>query len=95
MPMQAIETIQKVAVCGGSGSFLVGEAKRKGADAFITGDVTYHKYFDGDGKLLYLDIGHYESEQFTSELIVEYLSKFFPNFAVHLSELKTNPVKYY
>lgn len=90
-----LESIKKVAVCGGAGSFLVEEAKRKGADAFVTGDVTYHKYFDGDGKLLYLDIGHYESEQFTSELIVEYLSKFFPNFAVHLSELRTNPVKYY
>lgn len=87
--------VQKVAVCGGSGSFLIEAAKKVGAQAFVTGDVTYHKYFDGDGRILYLDIGHYESEQFTSELIVEYLSEIFPNFALYLSKLKTNPVKYY
>lgn len=89
------EMISQVAVCGGSGSFLTGEALRQGADAFVTADITYHKFFDNENRLLLLDIGHYESEQFTSELICTYLSEKFPNFAVHLSGIYTNPVKYF
>lgn len=89
------ETIHKVAVCGGAGSFLTADAIRAGADALVTADITYHKYFDNEGKLLLMDIGHYESEQFTSELIHEYLSKKFTNFAVHLSARRTNPVHYF
>lgn len=87
--------VQKVAVCGGSGAFLIGAARREGADAFVTADVTYHKFFDNENDLLLLDIGHYESEQFTSELLFAYISKNFPNFAARLSEVRTNPVRYF
>lgn len=87
--------IKKVAICGGSCSFLIGAAKNAKADAFVTGDITYHKFFDGNGKLLLCDIGHYESEQYTSELLFENISKKFPNLAVYLSKINTNPVKYY
>lgn len=89
------EKIARVAWCGGSGSFLTQAAIRSGADAFVTGDITYHKYFDNEDRILLLDIGHYESEQYTSHLICSYLSEKFPTFAVHLSVLNTNPVKYY
>ena len=90
-----VETVQKVAWCGGAGSFLTQAARRAGADAFVTGDITYHKFFDNEGELLLLDIGHHESEQFTSDLLHEKLSEKFPTFAVHLSEINTNPVKYF
>lgn len=87
--------IRKVALCGGAGSFLTRTALSAGADAFVTGDITYHKFFDNEERILLLDIGHYESEQFTSELIYSYLSEIFPNFAVHLSKIISNPVKYF
>lgn len=87
--------IQRVAICGGAGSFLIHTAMAAGADAFVTGDITYHKYFDQEDKMLLMDIGHYESEQFTSQLIRSYLSEKFSTFAVHLSEINTNPVRYY
>lgn len=86
--------IKKVAWCGGAGSFLIANAIAAGADTFITGDITYHKFFDNENKILLLDIGHFESEQFTSNLLHDYLSKSFANFAVRLSEINTNPVKY-
>lgn len=89
-----LESIQKVALCGGSGSFLTGAALRAGAQAFVTADISYHKFFDNEGRMLLLDIGHHESEQFTSDLISEFLMKTFPNFAVRLSDTVTNPVKY-
>lgn len=89
------EVIETVAWCGGAGSFLTKTAIRAGADAFVTGDITYHKYFDNEDQLLLLDIGHYESEQFTSQLIYGFVKENFVNFAVHLSEIKTNPVKYF
>ncbi len=89
------KTIHKVAVCGGAGSFLTSEAIRRGADAFVTADITYHKFFDNEYKVWLLDIGHFESEQFTSELIYNYISEKIPNFAVRLSKIKTNPVKYF
>jgi dinuclear metal center YbgI/SA1388 family protein len=89
------ELVYKVAICGGSGSFLIGDAMKAGADAFVTADITYHKFFDSEGQMLLLDIGHHESEQFTSELICAYLSGKFPNFAPHLSGIHTNPVRYY
>lgn len=89
------EMIERVAWCGGAGSFLTGAALRSGADAFVTGDITYHKFFDNENKMLLLDIGHYESEQFTSDLIYKFMSEKFPNFALHLSEIRTNPVKYF
>ncbi|MEL6671706.1 MAG: Nif3-like dinuclear metal center hexameric protein [Bacteroidota bacterium] len=89
------EPIKKVAVCGGSGSFLTRTALKQGADAFVTADITYHKFFDQEESMLLLDIGHYESEQFTSQLIHEFLSEKFPNFAIRLSETYTNPVRYF
>lgn len=86
--------IKKVAFCGGSGSFLLNQAKAKGADVFITADYKYHQFFDADGEILIADIGHFESEQFTIELIGDYLTKKFTKFAVRLTEVNTNPVNY-
>lgn len=86
--------IKTVALCGGAGSFLLDDAIRAGADIFITGDFKYHQFFDADGKIVIADIGHYESEQFTIVLLEEILQKKFPNFALHLTKLNTNPVKY-
>jgi len=86
--------IKKVALCGGSGSFLLGNAMAQGADIFITGDYKYHEFFDADGQILIADIGHFESEQFTIELFYEILSKKFPNFALHCTKVNTNPVRY-
>ena len=87
--------IQKVAVCGGAGSFLTKAAIRSGADVYVTADVKYHEFFDADGQLLLADIGHWESEQFTIDLIVDYLTQKFPTFAVLKTEVLTNPVAYY
>lgn len=86
--------IRKVAVCGGSGSFLLQEAIRHGADAFVSADFKYHQFFDADDKILLADIGHFESEQFTMDLLVEHLRKNFTKFAVHLTETNTNPIHY-
>ena len=87
--------IKKVAVCGGSGSFLIQDAIRAGADIFITGDIKYHDFFEADKKLVIADIGHYESEQFSKELIYSVLIKKFPTFAVLISEGHTNSVNYF
>lgn len=87
--------IKKVALCGGSGSFLIHQAIAKKADLFFTGDLKYHDYFEADNKILLADIGHYESEQFTKELIYSILNKKFPTFALRISENKTNPVYYF
>lgn len=87
--------IQKIALCGGAGSFLLADAISAKADVFITGDYKYHQFFDADGKILIADIGHYESEQFTVELLSDIIKEKFPNFAVLLSKLSTNPVNYY
>ncbi|MVN20247.1 Nif3-like dinuclear metal center hexameric protein [Mucilaginibacter arboris] len=84
----------KVAVCGGSGSFLLKDAIRAGADVFVTADFKYHEFFDAEGKLVIADIGHFETEQFTQELLAEIISKKFPNFALRLTKINTNPVKY-
>lgn len=89
------EIIETVAVCGGSGSFLTGQAIARKADVFITGDVKYHEFFDADGKILLADIGHYESEQFTTEVIKNVLLEKFPTFAARISEVLTNPVTYF
>lgn len=87
--------IKRVAVCGGSGSFLLNAAKRKNADVFITSDYKYHQFFDAEDDLMICDIGHYESEQFTIELLVAWLTEKFPKFAVHFTEYSTNPINYY
>lgn len=89
------KSVKTVAVCGGSGSFLLNDAIRAGADIFITSDFKYHQFFDAEGKIVIADIGHYESEQYTSEIFETILKKKFPNFAVLLSNISTNPVKYY
>ena len=86
--------VQQVAVCGGSGSFLLPDALRAGADAFVTADFKYHEFFDADHRLLIADVGHYESEQFTIELLYEIIREKFPTFALHLTEVNTNPVNY-
>ena len=87
--------IRKVAVCGGAGIFLLEHALRSGADAFITSDIKYHEFFDADGKILLADIGHYESEQFTSDLLHDVLVHNFPNFAILKTGVNTNPVGYF
>ncbi len=86
--------IQKVAVCGGAGSSCLNKAIAQKADIFISGDFKYHQFFDAEKKIIIADIGHYESEQFTKEVFYELLTKKFPKFAVHLSEINTNPVSY-
>ena len=84
--------VRRVAVCGGVGSFLLSDAIRAGADVFVTADYKYHEFFDADGRIVIADINHYESEQFTKQLIQERLSEKFNTFAVILSETVTNPV---
>ncbi len=86
--------IKKVAVCGGAGSFLLKEAIAAGADAFITADFKYHEFFDAEEKLIIADIGHFETEQFTSNLLLEIIQKKFTNFAIRLTEQNTNPINY-
>jgi dinuclear metal center YbgI/SA1388 family protein len=87
--------INKVALCGGAGSFLTAAAVASGADMYITGDIKYHEFFDAEGKLLLADIGHYESEQFTIHLLFDILKGKFPNFAVLKTGVNTNPVRYF
>lgn len=86
--------IKKIAICGGSGSFLINRAYSQKADIFITGDVKYHDFFEYQGEMTIVDAGHYETEQFTKELIHSYLKENFPNFAVRISECGTNPVSF-
>jgi dinuclear metal center YbgI/SA1388 family protein len=87
--------IKRVAVCGGSGGFLLKHAIAAGADIFITSDYKYHEFFDAERKLVIADIGHFESEQFTQQLLYEIITKKFTNFAVRLTAINTNPVKYF
>jgi dinuclear metal center YbgI/SA1388 family protein len=89
------QQIKTVAYCGGSGSFLLKNALSKKADIYITGDFKYHEFFDAEDKIIIADIGHYESEQYTKNLIHDYLTKKFPKFAVHLTETSTNPINYF
>lgn len=88
------KSIKRVAVCGGSGSFLIKDAMRQGADALVTGDVKYHEFFDAEDEMMIADIGHYESEVFTKEIFYDTISKNFTNFAVYLTQVNTNPVRY-
>ena len=87
--------VRRVAVLGGSGAFAIGAARAAGADVLVTADVKYHQFFQAEGQMLIADVGHYESEQFTKNLLVDYLTEKFPNFAIHLSETQTNPVNYF
>ena len=89
------KTIKKVAICGGAGSFLLKRAKALGADAFVSADFKYHEFFDAEDKIMIADIGHYESEVYTKELLDRFLREKFTNIATYLSEVNTNPVKYF
>ena len=88
-------TVNRVAVLGGSGAFAIDAAKAAGADFLVTADLKYHDFFQAEERLVLADVGHFESEQFTKNLLVDYLTEKFPNFAIRLAETETNPVKYY
>ena len=88
------KSIQKVAVLGGSGSFAIKNAIQENADVFLTADLKYHNFYEAENQLVLADIGHFESERFTKNYIVDFLKKKIPNFAVNFSEENTNPVKY-
>ncbi len=88
------KSIRRVALCGGSGSELLKKAISSDADIFISADFKYHQFFEAEKRILIADIGHFESEQFTKELFYEILTKKFSNFAVRLSKVNTNPIKY-
>jgi len=87
-------TVKRIAVCGGSGSFLLSDAIAAGADVLVTADFKYHQFFDADEKIVIADIGHFESEQFTIELLGDWFKQKFPTFASHLTAIDTNPVFY-
>ncbi|HEV2480145.1 MAG TPA: Nif3-like dinuclear metal center hexameric protein [Puia sp.] len=87
--------VKRVAVCGGAGSFLISKALSAGVNFYITSDVKYHEFFDANGQLVIADIGHFESEQFTVDLLFDVLREKFRNFAILKSDVKTNPVNYY
>lgn len=91
---QSDTMVSKIAVCGGSGSFLIHKAKATGADIFLSGDIKYHEFFDAGNQLIIADIGHYESEQYTKDLLFEVLKEKIPKFAVSISKTVTNPVNY-
>jgi dinuclear metal center YbgI/SA1388 family protein len=86
--------IQKVALCGGSGSFLLNKAKSEKADIFITADYKYHQFFDAEDQIIIADIGHFESEQYTIDLISDWLAEKFPTFATRKPRVVTNPINY-
>ena len=86
--------IETVAVCGGAGKFLLKDAINSKADIYITSDIKYHEFFDAEGQIVLADVGHYESEQFTKDLLFRHLSEKFPTFAFLLSKVHTNPVNY-
>jgi putative NIF3 family GTP cyclohydrolase 1 type 2 len=88
------KTVKKVAVLGGSGSFAIKNAIQSGADVFLTSDLKYHNFYEAENKIVIADIGHFESERYTKNYIVDYLKEKITNFAIVLSEENTNPVKY-
>ncbi|GAB4094420.1 Nif3-like dinuclear metal center hexameric protein [Flaviaesturariibacter terrae] len=87
--------VRRVALCGGSGAFLIRAALAAGADAYVTADVKYHEFFDAEERMLLADIGHWESEQFTVDLLQELIAGKFPTFAVLKSSVPTNPLRYF
>jgi putative NIF3 family GTP cyclohydrolase 1 type 2 len=89
------KAVKKIAVCGGAGIFLLPDAIAAGANVYITSDIKYHEFFDADNRILLADIGHFESEQFTVELLTEFLQEKYRNFAVLKTEINTNPVNYF
>jgi dinuclear metal center YbgI/SA1388 family protein len=89
------KSISTIALCGGSGASLLNQAISSGADAYITADVKYHDFFNTENKILLVDIGHFESEKFSSEILKDLIIKKFPKFAVRFSETNTNPINYF
>jgi len=89
------QLVSKIAICGGSGSFLLKDAISSGAQVFITSDFKYHEYFDADGRIIIMDIGHYEPEHLNKNLLFRILYEKFPNFAARISNVNTNPVNYF
>ena len=89
------KAIERVAVCGGAGSFLLPRAIAEGAQVLVTADFKYHEFFDSEQKIMIADIGHYESERFTKELMAKVLKEKFPTFAVNFSKIDTNPISYF
>jgi dinuclear metal center YbgI/SA1388 family protein len=89
------DVVRSVAVCGGSGGFLLAQAMRQGADIFITSDYKYHEFFDANDRIIIADIGHYESEKYTIELLYGLIINKFTTFAAHYTKVVTNPVKYF
>jgi dinuclear metal center YbgI/SA1388 family protein len=87
--------VSRVAICGGAGSFLITNALHAEVDFFITADIKYHDFFDTGEKMVIADIGHFESEQFTVNLLHSVILEKYPNFAVLKSGTVTNPVNYY
>mgnify|MGYP001158762695 FL=1 len=87
--------IKKVSVLGGSGAFAIKDSIEQKADAYVTSDLKYHNFFEANKQIVLIDIGHYESEQFTKNLIHDYLRKKIPNFAIILASTNTNPVNYF
>ncbi|HPF02724.1 MAG TPA: Nif3-like dinuclear metal center hexameric protein [Bacteroidales bacterium] len=87
--------ISKVALCGGSGGQLTGDAIASGADAFVTADLKYHSFFEAENRILLVDAGHYETEKFSTELLYDLITKKFPKFALRFSEINTNPINYF
>jgi len=94
-PIHDGRKVKTVAICGGSGSFLMDAAYRQKADVFITADLKYHDFFKYQGKMTLVDAGHYETEQFTKDLLFDLLTKKFPNFALQISGINTNPVSFF
>ena len=88
------KTVQKVAVCGGAGNFLIPVAVKRGCDAFLTGEVGYHRFFGHEDELLLLELGHFESEQFTVEVLRDVIRKVAPGLPVFQTEVRTNPIHY-
>lgn len=89
------QRIQRVAVCGGAGSFLLPEARRASVDAFLTADIPYHRFFEAQGHLWLVDIGHYESEVWIADRIADYLRQHFPSLPVFSTRIRTNPIEYW
>ncbi|MDR0940601.1 MAG: Nif3-like dinuclear metal center hexameric protein [Bacteroidales bacterium] len=87
-------TISRIALCGGSGSFLIQQAKQQHADIFLTADIKYHDFFNAENQIIIADLGHYETEQFTKDIFYEILNKKFPTFALNFSLVTTNPITY-
>lgn len=89
------KTVQKVALCGGAGAFLMSNAISKGADAFLTGEIGYHRFFGYENQVLLMELGHYESEQYTMEILSSIIQKADPELPIHITKIETNPIKYY